>query len=215
MRRPARWATTAATAMAAALLGSSLACAPGPQEQAEPVQGDRLLQPSKVLSAQPAAVGEAFGFGLVTLDVLGAGAIRLRGIEAVGDAAVEQLGVRLVLPGRTYASVDRTPWPPLDPDIDPELIVPAVDAELRSGATAGYELLIGLRPAKPGKHLVAGFLVTYDELDADGEATRTRVQFMPTGLGLCVGEQQPRTCDALPAWQDAPGTWREYRAYVS
>jgi hypothetical protein len=182
-------------AAAAVLAATALAgCASGP-----PPEGP-LQKPNRHAWAMSVAPGEAFTDGVETLELPGNADGVLHGIELVGDEAIDLVGVKLVKPGRKWASIQSADWPIDDPDIKPGEIVPAEDATFTPHGKdpQGWELLIGMKVDEPGYFVRKGVVVHYS---VGGEDYR---QYFPAVLAICTDGTPREKCRTPKGWGRFP-----------
>jgi hypothetical protein len=186
--RPVRAA--AAVLAAAALAG----CSGGAPEEGP------LRKPNPHAWAMSVEPGEAFTDGVESLQLPGNVDGVLRGIELVGDEAIDLVGVKLVKPGRKWASIQSAGWPVDDPDIKPHEVVPAEGATFtpRGKDPQGWELLIGMKVDEPGYFVRKGVVVHYS---VGGEDYR---QYFPAVLAICTDGTPRKKCPTPKGWGRFP-----------
>jgi hypothetical protein len=180
----------AAVVATAALVG----CSGGP-----PPEGP-LMKPNRHAWAMSVEPGQAFTDGVETLELPGSVDGVLHSVELVGDEAIDLVGVKLVKPGRKWASIQSAGWPIHDPDIKPHEVVPAEGATFtpRGKDPQGWELLIGLKVDEPGYFVRKGVVVHYS---VGGEDYR---QFYPAVLAICTDGTPRKKCPTPKGWGRFP-----------
>lgn len=188
--RTRRWAV--ATLAAAALAGCS----------GETPNEGPLLKPGRHAWAMSVDPGEAFTDGVETLELPGDTYGVLRGIDLVGDEEIDLVGVQLVKPGRTWASIQSAGWPVDDPDIKPDEVVPAEHASFTplGKDSQGWELLIGMKVDEPGYFVRKGIVVRYSVAGEDYQ------QYFPASLAICTDGTPRKKCPTPTGWERFPTT---------
>lgn len=127
-----------------------------------------------------------FTDGFETLTFSGSADASLVQVRLLGDPALELTGVALAGPARRIGSVQLlSEFPPKDPRLGGRgnLITDAVGYPMRSDTRddIGWELLLGMRAAEPGRHVRTGIEVTYDV------AGERYTEVIPAALAVCAG----------------------------
>lgn len=157
-----------------------------------------LQEPSAHAWAYELPVGTVFTDGLETLDLAGSKPATLVDVTLVGDPGLQLVGVSLAGPERPFASIQLIEqFPPQHRDLPSQVLVAdALGHQLTplSVDDMGWQLLLGIKVAEPGRHVRSAVEVTY-EVDGD-----TYIERLPAALAICGSEDGAtgQDCDLPP-----------------
>jgi hypothetical protein len=145
--RRAAAVTAAATALFAGCGG------PGDGPVAEP--------PAPHGSTYTLPQGTVFTDGLEVVFLEGENPAVIDSVELKGEG-LELIGLSLATPDRPGGVIRRMKgYPPRDPELPPEVIVPATGATIEPGKDNAYEILLGLKVTGQGHLINEGFWLNY------------------------------------------------------
>lgn len=151
--------------------------------------GGPLVAPPPHGFAMSKPVGFVFTDGVETLELSGRKPAVLKKVEVVGNPALRIVGVALVKPGRKVGTIQEIDgWPPRDQYLRPsDVINPGIGATFtpkrQNPQTQSYELLVGMRVAKPGYLVRDGLRIT-NEVDG-----KTYQRLFPAQLVVCTARK--------------------------
>lgn len=167
----------AAAVLAAALaVGCSSPLQPGPIRRTDPHVWSTVER-----------TGSTFTDGMEVLYLTGVKPATLTSVELVGAEGLELVGVKLASPDRGFGSIQRMDWPPRDPDLPQDSVLPVKGTEITpidpKDNTGTWELLIGIRVTGKGYLVRKAVRVNYTV----GGEEYSRVQ--PAGLAVCTSRR--------------------------
>ena len=157
------------------------------------VGGQPLIVPANYGWLRPAAVGQTFTDGLMTVMNQGDEPLQIVdvGADFEGDG-VRFLGAYVAGPDRTVGGIQNLDeYPPTAPELG--TLTPAEGALLQPYATTdgkGHEILLGYTVLEPGRHERPDVTFTYEY---DGQQW---TQTSEAELVICAGPQEPPDCPA-------------------
>ena len=150
-----------------------------------------ILMPNRTAYSVLARQGDEVTDGFEVLHLDGDRSAVIESVRLVGAEGLELLGSKLAPPDRSIGAVQYMPtWPPADPQIDRASLVDATGARI-TPATAGYELLVGMRVTGQNEASRVGIRVDYTV----GSKKYTIV--LPAGVELCLSAEahrRPSSC---------------------